>query len=94
MILPSRDDETEEKKFDTASGAGDLFSEGDGFVEEIQASTSSEPDASVSDDEGEEAVDSVEELDGLPSLGRLQRFLRFRLGFRIRRGTFVRRKGV
>ncbi|ORC34256.1 hypothetical protein B4O97_13160 [Marispirochaeta aestuarii] len=61
------DDETG-RKFDTASGAGDLFSEGDGFVEEIQASTSSEPDGSVSDDEGEEAVDSVEELDGLPSL--------------------------
>ncbi len=62
------EDEETDKTAGTSPGGGDFFSEGDGFVEEIQASATSDSDDSLSDEGGEDTVDSVEAIDGLPSL--------------------------
>ncbi|WP_394706921.1 hypothetical protein [Marispirochaeta sp.] len=65
------EDDEEDNNTVTPQSGGGLFSEDDEFVEEIQSSSSTEPEAVVSGEENgesDEALDSFESVDGLPSL--------------------------
>jgi len=62
------EDDEPDRTDGSSPGGEDFFSEDDGFVEEIQASASSDSDDTFSDEGGEDTVDSVEAIDGLPSL--------------------------